>query len=376
MESRRKWLAPVVVIAVIVFAFVLLHTRLKRIEDAPAMTSQPWALQVATVKTGTVSNGFPALGRVESASDVRLIAQIGGIVEEVGPRAGVDVEQGDLLVDLDTRDLQAQAASVAAKVTEVRSAVDRDRNELARERTLQAEGGSSESAVEQWETRFHADLANEQALQKQLTSVQVKISYGRVLAPMAARVAERLVDNGDTINAGKLMYRLTSDSGGRVVIPIPQDTSVAVRPGTLVELKSANDTVRVSVNRVSPSLDDLSMGEVEVDMPKRPFGLPDGAHLAARVITQQVDNSVVVPRAALVPSSDEHDRVVFKLSRDEPPYLQRTDVHVTLCGLEGCAIAAGLSAGDQVVIANGNVLLLLHGGDALFASPAAGENAP
>jgi len=378
VNFAKKWLTPIVLVVVVGVSFVLLHSRLKHIEDEPAMANSPWALEFATVRAGTVSSGFPALGRVESASDVRLLAQIGGTVEEVGPRAGVNVKPGELLIKLDTRDLEAQAASVAAKVTEVQSAVTHDRNELAREKSLLAEGGSSESAVEGWETRYRADLANEQALQKQLASIRIKISYGRVQAPMAARVSRRPVEIGDTVTPGKLMYQLTSDSGGRVVIPVPQDTSMVVRPGTLVELRSADNKMRVAVSRVSPSLDELSMGQVEIDLPSRPFSLADGAHLAARVIEQQVENTVVVPRDALVPAHSADERYVFKLAKDQPPHIQRTPVHVALCGLEGCAIQAGLSAGDKVVTANGNVLLLLHDGDPVVAPAAsvAEQSAP
>lgn len=364
--NPRKIRTPLIVVAIILSTFVLLHSRLQRIEESPPIADTPWALAVATARKGRVTDGFPALARVESANDVRLSAQIGGTVEQVGPRAGAMVATGDLLVRLDTRDLEAQAASVAAKIRQVQAAVGHDHNELDRERKLLQEGGSSESAVEQWETRFLADQASERSLELQRRSLLVKISYGRILAPTGAGVAAREVDTGDTVKPGQLLYQLTSEQGGRVVVPVPQNTATSARPGTPVELRSAEGTLLTKVTRVRPALDALSMGRLEIDLPERPFGLPEGAHVAARVITRQSETAVVVPRSALVPASRIGERTVFKVVAGQPERLQRTPVAVVLCGGEGCAISRGLEPGDRVVTASGNTLLLLHDGDAVL----------
>jgi len=240
---------------------------------------------------------------------------------------------------------------------------------LQREQHLFKQGGSTESAVDQWQTKVREDRANVLALQKQIHQIEVKIAYGHITAPLSADIAQRPVEMGDIAIPGQILYVLTSQHGGRVVIPVPLDTLTRIKPGGEVQFKRGKETITATITRVNPALDKMSMGSVEIDLPHRVFNLPDGAPVAVRVISKKIDNTIVVPHSALVPASDTPLRHLFKVNKTSTgEQLIKLAVNVPLCGIEGCAVEGDIHARDRVVVGHGSVLLKLKTGDTVKVS--------
>jgi len=376
-EKRKKALLYVVIpIVIVVVTAALLHSHLKKIDDSPVMPNAPWALATDVVSLGSEDSGFPALGKVQSATVVRIIPQISGSVLKTGPRDGGMVNKGDLVVLLDTRELEADADSLKARISSAQAVESNARKELEREQRLLKEGGSSNSSVEHYKTTFQSSQASVHSLKKQLESLQVKISYGTIKAPISGQVAERLVETGDTAFAGKPVYSLTADHGGRVIVPIPPDTVARIGAGSRVELSLGSQQQVVSVTRINPSLDALSMGSLEIDLPQRPFNLPNDAPVAARVITQQAGPGLSVSINVLRPSRQSDKRTLFRVVQNDPPHIRQTAVQVQLCGEDRCIVSGDLKEGDRVVTAHGSVLLQLHDNDKIMDSWSATERQP
>jgi len=358
----------------IVAAAMVLNGNLKRIEDELVMDQAPWALPVSMAVKGTVSSGFPALGLVKSASEVRITPQISGRIVELGPRAGGGVNKGDLLVHLDTRELEANRNALKSKLASAEAVAEHDERELQREKELLEEGGSAASAVEQWQTKVLTDRANVRSLKEQIRQIEVKISYGHIRAPITATISQRPVEIGDTAMPGKVVYILNARRGGRVVVPVPLQTLTRLQASTEVELRQGDKNMLVRITRVNPALDRQSMGSLEIDLPARPFGLPDGARIPARVLTRKINNAVIVPRNALLPADDEHRRTLFRVVQTGDRHvLRKTEVFVPLCGKEGCAVEGEIQAGTQVVTGHGSVLLKLRDGDTVLVRDPAGQ---
>jgi len=367
MSFNKRKLLFLIVLLMAGGVVVLLHLHVKHIERSPVMDRAPWALKTAVVSEGSVNQGFPALGKVVSSTEVRIVPQISGTILTMGPRAGGMVHKGELIVLLDTRTLEADAGALKAKLASAVAVENNDRKEMQREQRLMQEGGSSASSVEQYQTRVRSDQANVHALKKQLESLRVKISYGHMLAPINGRIATRLAEPGDAVFPGKIIYTLTADQGGRVIVPVPLDTLSRIKPGGKVVLSLGKQLMMTRITRVNPSLDALAMGSLEIDLPQRPFHLPDSAPLEARVLTQSA-TGITVPLSALRPAGKVAGRTLFRVVGQAKTRLQQVSVQLLLCGKERCVITGALHAGDRVVTAHGSVLLQLHDGDPVTVS--------
>jgi len=369
-SGKMKYLPFLLIILV---SFLVLHLKLKHVTDEPVMSLAPWSLSIANAQLGSVSEGFPALGDVQSASEVRITPQISGSILALGPRAGGHVNKGDLLVHIDTQELEASRDALRANLASTEAVLQHDNNEYQREQRLFKEGGSTQSAVEQWQTKVQEDRAKVRAQKKQIRQVEVKIDYGHIKSPLYADIAQRFVDIGDTAMPGKILYVLTSQHGGRVVVPVPLETVMRIKPGGEVQLKRGSDTMTATITRVNPALDKMAMGSVEIDLPHRVFNLPDGASIAVRVITKKIEGAVVVPHSALVPASNTSLRYLFKVNKTpKGEQLIKLAVNVPLCGIEGCVVEGDIQAGDRVVIGHGSVLLKLRTGDTVKVSQTIG----
>jgi len=217
-SGKMKYLPFLLIVLV---SFLVLHLKLKHVTDEPVMTLAPWSLSVANAQMGSVSEGFPALGDVQSASEVRITPQISGTILALGPRAGGHVNKGDLLVRIDTQELEANRDVLRANLASAEAEQQYNNNEYKRVQRLFKSGISTQSAIDQWHSKVQESSAKVRAQQKQIRQIEVKIDYAHINSPLSADIAQRLVEIGDTAMQGKMLYVLTSQHGGRVVVPVP-----------------------------------------------------------------------------------------------------------------------------------------------------------
>ena len=97
-----------------------------------------------------------------------------------------------------------------------------------------------------------------------------------------------------------------------------------------------------------------------------PFGLPSGARVPSRVVLQDYDNALVVPRAALIstPDPDRAEVLLLEPQKDQPYATVRT-VAVQIAGRTdaGIAVTGAIKAGTRVALGDEHVLLRLKDGD-------------
>ncbi len=360
-KSGWKYI-PIAIIIVVVF-FIVLHKLKRDPMQQPPMQLQPWALQTGLVKTGNINAVFPALGKVESSSEITLAPQIGGRVLALGPREGAKVKQGQMLVKIDTSEIIANKNALKAQLLGAINAAQTAQRDYERAVKLKANNFVAESVLDAKKAKKLSTLATVKALESQIKSLDIKTSYGRLTAPLDARVMYRNVEIGDRVFPGKPVYKLSAQNGGRVIIPVPLSTLASLKPGSKVELISDGQVQGAKITRINPALDRFSMGSLEVDLPQRPFNLPDGSPISVNVFTHTLTNSLVVPTDSLMPSNDPIHKTVFVVLNTTPQKLQKVPVELKLCGREGCAVKGALSDGYVVVTAHGSVLLKLHDGD-------------
>ena len=165
----------------------------------------------------------------------------------------------------------------------------------------------------------------------------------------------------DLATVGKPLYRLIDTRSARLEVRLPAEVLEQVAPGTEVVISHRDQDLVLRADRIFPSLDERSLGRLEIDVPHLPFGVPPGALVRARVITAVVDDTLLVPADALAPTEDPHRGRVLKVEPGEPPRVQVIPVSITLRTAGGVAVAGELSLGDHLVTA----LLRLRDGDPL-----------
>ncbi|HED65082.1 MAG TPA: efflux RND transporter periplasmic adaptor subunit [Planctomycetes bacterium] len=352
-------------VALIAAGVALRKRRMEHIANMPAPVAHPWALRSAVVKSGTASSGFPCLATATSAAELTITGQLQGTILKLGPREGVAVRKGDVLAEIDTSEIDAEIASVRAKLSAAQASAARLRKEAERERDLLAAGGSTQSKVDELETQAAAEEDQVTALERSIDALEVRRGYARIVAPADGVVAERMAEVGDVCMPAHPIYRLTVSQGAHVRVRLPQSVLEAVHAGTPIDLSHGTQTARLLVSRVHPALDAQAMGTAETDVEEIPFGLPSGARISARVVLQEEKDALLVPRDSLFGTSGGSAHLFLVAGEAPNETLRRIPVQRGIAEGSRVSVHGALNAGERVVRAPTAILARLRDGDAV-----------
>ena len=364
MKKILLYLIAILIIAALVGGGLMLHQRRQQAlshAEPPAVT--PWAVRTATVTRGRATQGFPALALVKGANEVSIAPRLGGIILEMGPREGQTVSAGEALARIDTRELQDKLASLEAQRAAAAADAARKERDVQRSEELLKKKSIGESTVDQQRAAARAARDQVHALDKQIAAEHTRLDYARITAPFTGVIAARLADPGDLAAVGKPIYRLVATDSGRLEVRLPAEVLAKVRPGTAVVVSQDERMLTLHADRVFPSLDERSLGRLEIDVPTLPFATVPGALLRARVITEARADALLVPADALVPRDDPSHSHVLRLSDEQPPRIQSVAVAIAVHAAEGIAVEGDLTPGDRLVVAHETTLLRLRDGD-------------
>jgi RND family efflux transporter MFP subunit len=366
-KSLSIALALIVALGLIIGVVKLRQIRTAKFDALPQAARPPWALHLASVQQDTLTRSFPVLAKLIGSTEITVSSQVSGIIKKMGPREGIKVKKGQLLAQIDVRDLIEQRAGLVAQRKAADAEVKRTQNEYERRRKLTAKGLTSKELLESKRTAAFAAQEQVKSLTQQIATLDVRIGYGKIYAPQTALIAARLTEPGEVAQLGKPLYRLTVESGARMQVKLPQTILEKVHKGTTVLLKHGEQQASIHINRVFPVLDTHALGTAEADLPAMSFHLPSGARISAKVVLEQIKNALIVPRQSVIKTAQGGFLFKAVQTPNKKWHLKRIPVTIRLDASNHLAVATNaLQAGDQVVIAHHSMLLHLKDGDPLY----------
>ena len=175
--------------------------------------SRPVRTVITQASPGEELRRFP--GQVRAIQQAELSFRVSGQLQEIRAREGDLVEAGDVIARLDPTDYETVVADREASY-------DNARRNFQRARELVEGGSISRLDYDRTEATFRsAEAALEQA--------QNNLAYTTLRAPFAGRVAERLVDNFEEVQAKQPVFFLQDARRLEVVIDLPASILRAVR---------------------------------------------------------------------------------------------------------------------------------------------------
>src|SRR6202453_5023151 len=182
-------------------------------------------LNVTTAKTGSIGVYLDAIGTVTPVYTTTLISQVTGIISQVRYREGQLVHRGDILIQIDPRQYQAN-------VLAAQGALDRDTNLLAqaqmdlkRYQDAWARNAIPKQTLDDQEKLVLQDQGTVKSDQGTLQFDQVQLVYCNITSPIDGRVGLRLVDPGNLATASSTtpLVVITQLQPITVVFTIPED---------------------------------------------------------------------------------------------------------------------------------------------------------
>lgn len=166
------------------------------------------------------SEGFD--GVVEAVRQTVIAAQVAGAVVALDVKAGDVVKAGQVLLRIDARAAEQNAAASDAQVQVARTSLEIAQKELERQRQLFQKQYISQAAFERAESQYRSTSAQVSAQLAQAGVARTQSGFHVVRAPYAGIVAEVPVMLGDMAMPGRPLLTLYDPAALRVSAAVPQ----------------------------------------------------------------------------------------------------------------------------------------------------------
>lgn len=310
------------------------------------------SMEVAEVKPVSMAERLRVSGELRPVNRVVLKAKVGGAVNEVNVRAGQAVKAGDVLVRLETNDLQSALVQRDANLEASRAQLQLARQTLAKTEELSRRGFATRAALEKAQSDAAAADANMQALAAQSDTARTALRDAEIIAPFDGIVANRAIEPGApaAANAELLTIVDTSILEAEVLVSTRDITKLEI--GQSAELKIDGldgQTVTGIVDRINPVANDGSrFVPVHIRLENPDGRLWGGMFATGTIVVRESKDALVLPATSL--REDDKGTFVFKLAEG---YLKRQPVTTGAewNGGDRIEIIDGVKDGDTVVIA-------------------------
>lgn len=258
-----------------------------RRDDGPERERPSLTGETVVAMVGDVPRVVEATGAVVSAREAVLAGKVVAAVKTLRAREGSSVTAGQVLIELDDREL---AADLERAEAERRNASSR----LDRLRSVATEGLVAPQTLEDAERSLRVAEASRTAAAALLASAVIR-------APFQGVVTERYIEVGDMATPGKPLLKVEDSRDLRLEVTVAGDESGLIQPRQAVEAvidalgpEPLNGTVAVIVPRAEAATQSVT---VKVDLPPVP-GLKAGLYGRAR-FTVGREQALTVPATAV-----------------------------------------------------------------------------
>ncbi len=341
---KKRMFLMLAAIAVFIFAIgmVKFGQIKKGMAQHAAYQPPPEAVTTIVAKSEAWPSTLSAIGTVEAVHGVTVAADLPGIVEKITFQSGQTVREGDLLVQLDTKQERAQLAAAEAQADLARLSLDRLTG-------LRQKGIAAQA---DWD-RADAELKQAQA---RTGEIRAAISRKTIRAPFAGVLGIRQVNLGEYLQGGSPIVPLQSVRPVYVNFSVPQQELARMKVGGDVRVTNQN-AAGVATGRITAidSVVDPATRNVQVQatLPNADGKLRPGMFVETGMVLGQSDAVVALPASAIsyAPYGDSVYVVAEMKGPKGETYKGVRQQFVKLGGGRGdqVAVLSGIEPGEEVV---------------------------
>jgi membrane fusion protein (multidrug efflux system) len=301
---------------------------------APEGKAEAVTVTVANVALRPVERTVSVVGTLAANAQVELASELDGQVSDVAADLGDRVARGQVLA-------QVRRDEIEARLREAQASLEKAVADEGRARPLRTQGVISPQEYEQVRTALDVARARRDQLRIQLEHTDIR-------SPLEASIAARLVDAGNYVRQGTVLFRLVQDDPLKFRGEVPEREVPALRPGQDVRVSVdafPGETFTGRVSRIGSAADPAARSlAFEAHVPNPEHRLRPGFFGHGEVVVAKNERAVAVPRSALSTFAG-----VTKLFVIEDGVAHEREVTLGVDLGDGWVeLAAGVSHGKQV----------------------------
>jgi RND family efflux transporter MFP subunit len=319
-------------LAALSFAIVIsgCRDRKESVLTAPLLPVVP--VRIHTVESKSHLATEEAVGTVRAKLHAAIEAKVSGRIEKMLVAPGQMVKAGDLLAQLDAREIQA-------RLDQALTLRDQSKRDTERLRGLLANNAISRQELETMESRAHVAVSS-------VTEAETMLGYTKIVAPFDGVITRKLADVGDLATPGRPLLELDDPKALRLEADVPEALIARVQLGAKLEVRAAalDSAIPSVVSEIAPVADPASRTfNVKLDLPANP-GLRAGQF--ARVTVPVGESKALRAPVSAVTQRGQMELIFVVVDKRAQLRFVKTGKRIG----DEVELVSGVSAGEQVVV--------------------------
>jgi len=325
-------------------------------QKAQAAAPRAVSVAVAQVQRQDVPVYLTGLGAVTAFNTANIKSRVDGQIMKVNFQEGQNVNQGELLIEIDSRPFQVQLEQMQAQLFRDQAQLRDAKLNLDRYTSLIPSGSIAQQQVDTQKALVDQLDGTVRTDQAQIDNAKLQIVYCHITAPFTGRVGLRQVDPGNIIHAADTnpMLILTQLQPIAVIFTLPEDVlpnvSKHMKQGALeVDAFSRDDQTKLATgklltidNQIDPT---TGTAKLKAVFDNKDNQLWPNQFVNADLLLETRKNSTVVPTAAIL--RGPQGTFVYAVNPDKT--VQDKVVTVSLTQGDTTVVTSGINPGDMVV---------------------------
>ena len=331
---------------------------------------QGTSVETRTVEQKSISRQIRSFGTVQAQDIVQVSPQVSNRITRIYADLGDTVRQGQALAKIYDNTSQEQVQQAQAQIDQSRAAFQRDSAQYARQQELYERDLISKAELDNARATLESSRAQLQSAQATLAQNRENQENTVIRSPVYGVVISRNIAQGDLASSGQVAFEIGNLTGFETRVFLPLEEWKRVKVGQKVNFRLSSDdqsSAQGRVTRISPRLDPTTgLGEVVISFTEKGSSIYQGILVEAIINVETHENSVVIPRSALVENVQtliEPESNTIQIERNYSAFVVQDDSMAVRrelkLGIEQgdqLEVLSGLQAGDQIVITGQNSL--------------------
>ena len=361
---NKKYLIPVgiIVLAIVIIALITANPPTSKRGKPMAVAAMAVETQVLNPQDYQVQVG--SFGVVKPRTQSSLVTQASGQILSISPnfREGGFFEKGEVLVQLDDRDYQAEVKIAEAGLLLARQQLleEQARTNQALADWQRLSNGREPTSLVLREPQLAAARAAMLSNQAKLEKANLALERTKIVAPFSGRILEKHVDIGRVVSTNgqlAIIYatdyveiRLPINNSDLSLVELPEQGKSEVATVTFESDLIGIQNWKGQLIRTEGAIDSSSQQlyvVAQIDEPfnyqsNQPIPLKIGQYLTANIAGKKLDQVLVIPTKAIYQGTYVYVVNDGKLLRKEVTTLWQNS--------QDAVIKTGLNRGDELVI--------------------------
>lgn len=310
-------------------------------------------ITIAPVSATSLSGEITVPGRIVPSSDnmAQIVPKVAGTVATVKKNLGDSVVKGDILAEIESREMADAAAEYqAAARSEELARRTLEREKLLWEKKITAEQEYLNARNIHQEAAIKVELARQKlgTLGHDGKSLKGVSRFHTLRAPIDGRIIARDIVPGSFADTSKAAFTIANLSAVWVESAIPASDVAKIQEGQIARIINGDHETEGQITFLGPAIDPETGAAKAIITLDNPDGIwRPGLFVTAAIGTGKEDNALTVPADAI--QTIEGKKVVFVRNGEG---FEKRDITIGRDDGKRIEILSGVKPGENIAVTN------------------------